>query len=347
VTGRAVLAVRADAGPRIGSGHLVRSSALGSAWAAAGGDVVFLTSAVAADYCADLAPGHRVIPLEGETRPLDVDLEATLGALRDFGAAWVALDGQQFDDGYHRRLRDAGHRVLVIDDVAHLPRYDADVLVNQNIDAGSLAYVTGEDCRRLLGPEYALLRPQFTERARSPREPGTGPVRLLVTLGAADAEQLTLRVVEAVEPAGAPGLETTIVIGPANADADEVASKLAAKPALRIVRAPSDMAALMADADLAVSAAGSTCWELAFMGVPCLLLVTGPDQAANASGLDREGFAVNLGPASMLRAEALASALTRLAGDAERRHVMAERGRRLVDGRGCDRVVGVLKEDPA
>jgi UDP-2,4-diacetamido-2,4,6-trideoxy-beta-L-altropyranose hydrolase len=55
------------------------------------------------------------------------------------------------------------------------------------------------------------------------------------------------------------------------------------------------MADAMSWADLAISAAGSTTWELAFMGVPAALLVQADNQRCTVEYLHQHGIALNLG----------------------------------------------------
>src|SRR5207244_1587129 len=95
--------------------------------------------------------------------------------------------------------------------------------------------------------------------------------------------------------------------------------------------------------DAAVAAGGVTAWELAFMGVPSLLMVLARNQERNAAGLAEAGAALNLGEFERVAPETLAAALGELLDDPARRRRMSRRGRRLIDGRGVERVVGRLR----
>jgi spore coat polysaccharide biosynthesis predicted glycosyltransferase SpsG len=115
--------------------------------------------------------------------------------------------------------------------------------------------------------------------------------------------------------------------------------------AVEIICDADNMAEIMAWADLAVAAGGSTCWELAYMGLPMALVVLADNQRAIAVGLDREGAAINLGWHGSLNTEHTTTMLAALLRDAGRRHAMSRRGRDLVDGRGASRVVATLMEN--
>ena len=98
----------------------------------------------------------------------------------------------------------------------------------------------------------------------------------------------------------------------------------------------------MAWADLAVTAAGSTSWELARVGTPQVAIVLADNQRPVAQGLAAEGLAVSLGWHADLTPESIAGAVGALAGDAGRRGEMSRRGRELIDGRGACRVLAEM-----
>ena len=115
---------------------------------------------------------------------------------------------------------------------------------------------------------------------------------------------------------------------------------------LHVVCDVRDMPKAMARAELALSAAGSTCWELAFMGVPTLTLSLADNQRPVARSLDEAGAAVDLGWHADLDASRLRDTIRRLAQSAAVRRSMGGIGRRLVDGQGGRRVVMAMSGDP-
>jgi spore coat polysaccharide biosynthesis predicted glycosyltransferase SpsG len=95
-------------------------------------------------------------------------------------------------------------------------------------------------------------------------------------------------------------------------------------------------------ADLAVTAAGSTCWELAYLGVPMITIVAAENQRGIADGLATRGAAVNLGWHGEVTLASIAAAIASLADDHRKRASMRRAARELVDGCGADRVVAAL-----
>jgi len=341
--GEKLLVVRTDGGPDIGAGHLMRCLALAQAWKARGGDATFITCCESAQLRQRLLnEGMQVVTIK-RPHPDPMDCQTTSEVLRAFSRAWVVLDGYHFDPEYQRQIRNGGQRLFVIDDTAHLEHYHADIVLNQNINANLLNYSSEPNTLFLLGTQYALLRPEFLSRAASRiKIPGIAR-KVLITLGGADADNQTLKVIQAVKQIDIAGFKAVVVVGANNPHRPQLQgeSRDSTVP-IEIVTNATNMDDLMAWADLAVSGGGSTCWELAFMGLPALVIILADNQRAVAEGLDEAGIVVNLGWYKDLATTDIAQALVSLAGAANERTEMCRRGRELVDGKGNDRVLTEL-----
>jgi RimJ/RimL family protein N-acetyltransferase len=102
------------------------------------------------------------------------------------------------------------------------------------------------------------------------------------------------------------------------------------------------MAELMAWADVALSAAGTTCWEMCLLGLPALIVDLAQNQVSVAQRLDELGIARHIGSSSNCSDTRIASELTRLLASSETRNRMSRLGRELVDGRGASRVCAAM-----
>jgi UDP-2,4-diacetamido-2,4,6-trideoxy-beta-L-altropyranose hydrolase len=337
------LLIRADASTQIGTGHIMRCLALAQGWQEHGGKAVFLS------HCENDSLRLR---LENEgidfmhvdsPHPDPTDLQATLSLLSELQAEWLATDGYHFDQAYHQAVRRAGYRLLVIDDLAHLPEYYADILLNQNINAGQLPYVCDPYTKLLLGTHYVLLRPEFLAWRDRQREIPQGARKVLVTMGGSDPDNVTLKVLKSIQHMEADGIEVIVVAGSSNPHAEMLNSLIRnSRVKIHLKRDAANMSDLMAWADVAVSAGGTTCWELAFMGVPTVVLVLAENQCSSAEGLEQAGMAINLGWFDQVSNGKIADALIRLLNDSKQRNRMSTSGRQLVDGNGCSRVMRAI-----
>jgi UDP-2,4-diacetamido-2,4,6-trideoxy-beta-L-altropyranose hydrolase len=342
------LIIRADASSAIGLGHVMRCLALAQAWRDVGGTAVFAMRRGSATMIERLAVEQmEVTPISADAGTMDDALETAEEAAR-ISASWIVVDGYLFGAEYQERLKESGARLCCIDDLGGHDHYWADVVLNQNLHATEALYQNREPYTRLLlGSRYALLRREFVEWRVWDREIPPIARRLLVTLGGGDLENVTLKALEALDLLGLCNLETMVVVGNANPHSPALA--VAASKCRHPITMHSDvtnMAEAMAWADLALSGAGSTCWELAFMGLPSVMIPVAANQVPVSEGLEREGIGVNLGWHSGVSPERIAAAIQSLASSAELRSAMAKCARDAVDGRGAERLVRLLLAVP-
>ena len=293
------LLIRTDATTKIGMGHLMRCLALAQVWKDRCGQVIFVTNFESDALKQRLySEGFHVIGLE-RSYPEPGDWKTISVVLAEHPNAWVVLDGYHFDTAYQRRIKEADHPLLVIDDMAHLDHYHADILLNQNINASKLNYSCGKDTVQLLGCDYAILRQVFLEYRNWKRQIPEKAKKILITMGGADPDNVTLKVIRALNSLNDPALEVKIVAGPANQNINSLEKELHLSPfTFHLSPSVSNMPELMAWADVAISAGGSTCWEIAFMGLPSLIITLADNQAGIAEGLDKAGAGIDLGSGS-------------------------------------------------
>jgi UDP-2,4-diacetamido-2,4,6-trideoxy-beta-L-altropyranose hydrolase len=268
-------------------------------------------------------------------------------AIAEAGAAnkvdCLIVDHYGLDATFETAARGGASIVLVIDDLADRP-HDCDLLVDANPERVAAAYagLTGGTTRFLLGPQYALLRPEFAERRPARvRPPRRQAERLLITLGGADPDNISRRVLEALPHLGGAPLKTVLVIGPANPHRETLAA-LAPSLGVEIAVDPPDLAGFMLDTDIAITAGSTSFWELACLGVPALIVVIADNQRAVARAAENAGAALVLGESNHLDPRNLAAAVAALAADPDRRQRMSAAGRNLVDGRGAARVADAV-----
>ncbi|MBI4555991.1 MAG: UDP-2,4-diacetamido-2,4,6-trideoxy-beta-L-altropyranose hydrolase [Candidatus Hydrogenedentes bacterium] len=337
------LIIRADASALMGTGHVMRCLALGEAWMDAGGRVTLVTKCTSRALLERVrTAGFSVVELE-EVCPRPEDVATTLQIVRGHTGAHIVLDGYHFDVPYQEALKKTGTCLLVIDDATHSEHYVADIILNQNLGAEHVSYSCEKHTRLLLGPKYALLRREFLEWRTWSRNISDVGRHLLVTFGGSDPANSTRKAIQAVAHLDWLEAETVIAVGASNPHYDELNTEVQlAASGIQLVQDTRQMSDLMRWADLAVSGGGSTCWELAFMGLPNVIMVLAPNQAPVAEALAAAGVSINLGDAHQVDEATLAGALETLMYNSESRRSMSERGRALVDGFGAMRVVAAL-----
>lgn len=339
------LIIRADASPQMGAGHVMRCLALAQAWLESGhGAVTFLMAISPLALEARLQKeGIRVAHLSVVSGSQE-DGEQTAAWAQRTQASWVVVDGYQFDADYQRAIKAAGLKLLFIDDYGHAKHYWADLVLNQNVYADEMLYANREDYTKLLlGTQYALLRKEFWTWHEWQRQVPPTAKQVLVTLGGGDPDNVTLKVIRALEQVDIRGLEVLVVVGASNPHYEEL--RLAAgKSTQRITlrRNVADMPSLMAWADMAIAAGGSTCWELACFSLPSLMITLADNQKGIVQALDDLGVGMSLGWHSETTLQQIADAFLRVANSAQLRTKMSEKASKLVDASGSRRVISYL-----
>ncbi|PYV77358.1 MAG: UDP-2,4-diacetamido-2,4,6-trideoxy-beta-L-altropyranose hydrolase [Acidobacteria bacterium] len=338
------LIIRADATAAIGHGHVMRCLALAQAWQDRGGECVFAMAEPIPEMKARLCTeGFEVIPFTVASGSSDDAAQlAELARVRD--ASWIVVDGYQFRAEYHRALKSAGVRLLVIDDSGHAGSYCSDLVLDQNAGTRESFYDRRAPYTELLlGSRYAMLRREFTRCREWKREIPPIASKILVTMGGSDPENLSLSVLQSLSFSQLKGVEVTVVCGGSNPHVSALKT-LAEKSAgsLRLIVGANDMSELMAWADVAVSSAGSTCWEMCMLGLPAVVIDAAPNQLPLAQELDRRKIAVHMSRPG-LDISQLAAKIEWLVNAPEVRSIMSANASQLVDGRGAERVVAAMQ----
>lgn len=338
------LLIRADAGPAVGVGHVMRMFALGQAWIEAAGDVAFMGQLPDALARRLEHAGFTLLTRVGAAGSSD-DAAGTASAAKEKRARWVVADGYVFSANWQQVVRSAAPLVIVDDNAENQP-YVADCVLNVNAHAEEQLYARREPYTRLLlGAEHVLIRSEIRRAARLAREAPEVATRLLVTMGGADPLDVTGKLVSEINSRGARSFELELLVGVANPRIPQYeAIAREAAVSVTVTTDPPDVTEVMSRADLAFSAAGGTVWELGLLGVPAAIVVTADNQAMLAATVARRGAAMLIGDARTTSAGAWLGALLQLSRDAERRRQLVRSARCLVDGEGAQRVVRALNE---
>jgi UDP-2,4-diacetamido-2,4,6-trideoxy-beta-L-altropyranose hydrolase len=353
--------IRADASVRIGSGHVMRCLTLADELRANGATVRFASRDFEGNLCAHIASkGYAVDILPRPTAwhnlpddeyaqwlgvPLETDAAETIIACTQANTpiAWLITDHYAIDARWHRLLRPHVGQIMVIDDIANRA-HDCDLLLDQNLyDNAEYRYTSRVPAQSqlLLGPEYALLRPEFRETRERVGERllKSGKLeRIFVFFGGTDPSNETAKVVHALGLQDIRGIQADIVVGIANPHRHEIEQLCAALPNCTFHCQVSTMAELMMKSDIALGAGGSTTWERCSLGLPTLAIIIAENQAEMTETAARHGLQWNLGWHSSVTPEIIAEALRERAAHPEEVREYSRRGYALVDGLGAKRV---------
>lgn len=328
-----------EASAQIGGGHVMRCLALATELACRGADVRFAVNEVAPLYVPSIARSR-----------FPVETIATFGAAEaiaehEGGVEAIICDSYSCDAEIERRFRPVARTIVVLDDLADRP-HDCDLLIDTTYGRRREDYdgLTPPDAQILVGAGYALLRPEFLalrEESLRRRAIGGGIKRILVSLGLTDVGGVTARVVAALSRLDLDA-HINIVISP-NASSRQDLERLAAKDARLMLHIdPPEIARLMAEADLAVGAGGTTSWERCCMGLPTVLLVLADNQRLVAQKLAEAGAALVAQGNADAVLEEMTAKVAALAGDRGLLSRISANAAKTVDGEGARRAASAI-----
>jgi UDP-2,4-diacetamido-2,4,6-trideoxy-beta-L-altropyranose hydrolase len=340
-----MLCLRADASTQMGTGHIMRCLALAQIWQAKGGQAFFVMATESPKLEERLhMEGFKVVHHHALLGSWE-DGQQTISLAHKFQAKQIVLDGYHFGSSFQQQLKNAGFCVLCMDDNGHADHYYADWVLNQNIHAQEGMYSNREPYTKLLlGTQYILLRKEFCPWLGWQRQIVHKASKVLVTLGGSDPNNTTLTVLRALKHVTVSDLEAVVVVGSSNPHNGVLQEALhSVYPKVVDLRSNVDnMAELMVWADLAITAGGSTCWELSFMGLPSLVITVAENQVALVNQLENIGAVISLGKDTTLSDKSLASMLEQCLSNQKLRSDLSKRSSALVDGYGCERLILML-----
>ncbi|MBI3463390.1 MAG: glycosyltransferase [Planctomycetes bacterium] len=326
---------RCDGGPVIGMGHVTRCLALAEELTRnhrCRAEFAVAHDRVATEQIGEA--GYRVHQVPWQHTAAHEPKWIKIVAAR-CGAPLVVCDVRE---GLDLRgllwLRRAGLSVVLLDDSSER-RLAADLAFYPPMPQLQRLDWRGFSGHGYGGWKWVVLRRQFTGRRR---EVAGGPPMILLSAGGADPAGITLELVDALERVEGP-MDPVVVLGSAYRQAQKLSRRLRrARHRYRVLSHVADMAALMAQADLAVVSFGMTAYELAAMGVPAIYVALSDDHADSASTFQQAGMGINLGVHQRVKPDDIAAVIRQLLGDPKQVAAMSARGRSLIDGRGAERV---------
>jgi UDP-2,4-diacetamido-2,4,6-trideoxy-beta-L-altropyranose hydrolase len=339
-------AIRADANTTIGHGQVMRCLTLAKALRGRGATVSFICREAEGhllDLVESLGFGTHHLPERSGTSWQEDAAETSAAIGHGLRPDWLIVDHYELGAEWERAVRPQVGRIMVIDDLANRP-HDCDLLLDQNLVAGMQGrYETRvpPTCGLLLGPEFALLQPEY-EELHARVHPSVGPIqRVFVFFGGADVQNLTGMTMAALRKLKRPDIHVDVVLADRHPFGEGIRRDVAGDESVTVHSSLPTLAPLMAKADLAIGAGGSTSWERLCLGLPSLVITLADNQRPIADELQRRGLVVLLGDAESVDEAVIGKAVAaRLEGPVD--EGWSKRCWAAVDGRGVDRVWSAL-----
>ena len=334
---------RADGNSILGMGHIMRCLSIADAFKEAGISVEFV---LAESFTQEFIEGRGYTTHVLNTPYNNMAKEIAVLKNSDFykEAAAILIDSYFVTEEYVQALK--GKKVVYLDD--YFTKLPVDAILNYSVYADAFEYAKVYETNLpelILGPSYAPLRKEFQDA--EPKHISSQVNDVLVLTGGSDSLHVALSFAREVLGRKSDGLCFHFVVGPMSGDFDEIRVLAESNPSrIAVHHNVRDMKGLMSACDMAISAAGSTQYELCACGIPTINYTLADNQILGAKAFERQGVMIYAGDAregdtfySDLYDKAAA-----LAGDKKTRTEMSQKAQTMIDGKGAGRIVKKLEE---
>ncbi len=331
------IGIRADGGSIVGMGHIVRCLSLAKAFANRGHQIIFISQDPTGIGIINKSGFEiQVIRSCGKNEEISKIKSIISAKMLDC----LIIDSYQVDRQYFLNLKQVVPLLGYIDDLNRFI-YSIDFLINGNIAAEELGY-TGYSEREmlLLGIRYNLIREEFGDLPAAKVRPVIA--RVLVTTGGTDLVNLSTKIINAIRlDATMNHIVLDVVVGGGNQFKDEITNLSKKYPNVCLHHNVDKISVLMRRADLAISAGGSTLYELCACGLPTLAVIIADNQQFIVEELAKSGYIKNLGWHGQLDFRLLREEINGFRYEERLSAAMKMQG--LVDGNGAKRVVEAVE----
>lgn len=256
--------------------------------------------------------------------------------LKNIKVDLLITDSYSVNEMYFEETKKIFNKTAYIDDMNKY-YFNVDFLINQNCDAEYFHYKTNNNTKLILGTDYILLREEFRNIHKKYIKNKAHDI--MITVGGSDPYNITEKILYYINELDynfhvviGPSFEDTSFLG--NFENDNIKFYYNA-----------DMCSIMKKCDMAISACGSTLYELSAIGVPTLGIILAENQNGIANKLNDMGIIRNLGWYDKISKDDLVNDINKLSNDYELRKSLSDKAAKIVDGKGAERIAKVLCEN--
>ncbi|OFS19725.1 MULTISPECIES: UDP-2,4-diacetamido-2,4,6-trideoxy-beta-L-altropyranose hydrolase [Clostridium] len=328
------IAIRADGGLQIGMGHIMRTLVLAKELAKT--NDVFYICRINNKKMEKYASGIKKIKEYG-FNVITISEEIFIEELCKIKADCLITDSYNVDEQYFYIIKKKFKITIYIDDM-NLHYFNVDILINQNINAEKLQYKVNKDTKLLLGLDYLMLRDEFRNISKPINKPKIKDI--MITIGGSDNNSITNKLCEYIKDLD---FKFHIIIGPSFKD-DSIKKLVTLSKEKKSIKLyfNANMFLVMKKCDIAISACGSTLYELMACGIPTLGIIVADNQQLIAVNLHNNKVIYNLGWYKNLNKEKIYDKINDL--NINKRNLMSNYGRTFIDGKGVYRIAKVINE---
>lgn len=327
-----LIGIRADGGNNIGMGHIMRCMAIAKEFLERNIEVFFISK-----FCKDVNEifvNNDIKFINTYSNNLDDEILEIEKVIKNNNIDCVITDSYNLSDDYLFKIKQLVKLLVSIDDNS-LYNYPSDIIINGNIYANNLEYkLTNKNTKLLLGSGYCILREEFRKNFNFIVEEKVN--NILITMGGSDINNFTPFVLETIKELN---ININVIIGKSFECTNEIQEISKKRDNINLIYNPSNISEIMKNNDIAISASGSTAYELCKVGVPAILIVQAENQENIACEFDKKGIMINMGYFSDLKKDELLEKVKFLIDNKGVRYKMNNLSKNIIPDDGVKNIV--------
>ena len=331
------LFIRVDSSPEIGIGHMMRCLTLAQELKNNFDKIIFLTQKDSGNFIGTIMKNEFEVIFIPTTNN-DPNIIKNLITAYSENKNFLLIDHYDIDTDFESSLKNIFERIFVIDDLANR-KHDCDLLIDQNYyrDLNQrYEKLIQNDTITLLGPKYAIIRPEFRKINKKTIKKNSQIKKILVSFGGSDPTNECKKVLDALCSIENSKFEIIVAAGIYNHKFEQLKKLYEKYSNIKIYSHVNDLSRLMLNSDLFIGAGGTTTWERFYMGLPSIVTIISDDQKESIEFLSDMGHVINLGLAKNVTSKTYVQTLQKPNSDLI--YNMSLHNQKLVDGNGSNRI---------
>lgn len=247
-------------------------------------------------------------------------------------------------DSYEEELGSFETQALVVSNAQDglFGRRPATLAIDANLGAENRWSDSTSRALLLLGTDAVQVRDEIRELHHEIRDPQGSPIRMLIVLGGTDPNSFTPRVVASI-PQSAPPIDLTVVCRE-DLHAQVRAAFHVPGSTLTLLGFTKDLPELANQQDIVITAAGTSTWDFAAMGVPQGLVSLVDNHIDGYRACVAAEIVLPLGEMPSDELPSSMQSLIEVASHPDKLAALSTRSRSMIDGKGTWRIVSAWEQ---
>ena len=343
------LFIRVDSGLDVGLGHVMRCFALAEFIKNMNFNVYFISKKIKGNISRNIENnGYRVFHLDSKliksSKPnWKIDALKTSKIIQRFKNQknLLLVDNYGLSEKWETTLKSIVDKIVVIDDFSNRS-HNCNLFIDQNLHTSKkkINKKIPKNCKKLLGPKYALLRKEFILSRKIVKKRSGKINRILISFGGSDEKNQTLKVLKAIKKLAKEKINVDVIVGEPNKNKIKIKKICSKIENSTYYQQTENIAKIMNKADLAIGAGGIITWERCCLGLPSIVSTVSRNQNELTKTIANKNCIVNLGNCEGLTPVDYSNAIKNMNDKIICN--MSSDCMKIVDGNGCYRVAEII-----